>query len=248
MADSKVTAGFFGKLPANGDFVTRRLPPGFQRQWDEWLQNVIVCSKEQLGEDWLDIYLTSPIWRFTLSPDLIEPQAWAGVLMPSVDRVGRYFPLTIAAPLGMNLDLLQVIEQAEPWFEKLDQIALSVLDEDCTLEVLDSKLADLGGPNVTSHERSGASGHAQSSKMAMRTGVLSIDNLSTIMPLVLKRVLDATIRNYAIWWTRGSDRVAPSMLVTQGLPPVQGFAALLDGQWKNWGWDDDASGTVQVDR
>ncbi len=247
MPESSITAGYFGKLPANGDFVTRRLPPSFVRHWDEWLQNVILCSKEQLGEDWLDIYLTSPIWRFALSPNLIDQQAWAGVLMPSVDRVGRYFPLTLATPLGMAPNLLQVIEQADPWFHELDQIALSVLDEDCDLDVLDDRLVDLGAPAIENLGQGAGRGRTQSSKLAMRTGVLSIDNLPTILPFLLKRVLDATIRNYAIWWTQGSERVSPSMLVTEGLPPVQGFAALLDGQWQTWGWDDDAPETAGVD-
>ena len=30
-----------------------------------------------------------PIWRFVLLPGLIGSNGWAGVLMPSVDRVGR---------------------------------------------------------------------------------------------------------------------------------------------------------------
>jgi type VI secretion system protein ImpM len=141
----------------------------------------------------------------------------------------------------MDPNLLQVIEQADPWFEELDQIALSALDETCDLEVLDGRLADLGGPAVENFERGAGRGQAQSSKLAIRTGVLSIDNLSSVLPFLLKRVLDSTLRTYAIWWTRGSDRVGPSMLVTEGLPAVQGFAALLDGQWQSWGWDDDAS-------
>jgi type VI secretion system protein ImpM len=238
LPESSITAGIFGKLPANGDFVSRRLPPDFLQHWDEWLQNVILCSKEQLGDEWLDFYLTSPIWRFVLSPNLIEQRAWGGVLMPSVDRVGRYFPLTLAAPLGAELNLPQVIERAEPWFEALDQIALSVLEEDCDIEELDSRLSDLGGPAVEPFERRTGAGQARQSKLAMRTQILSVDNLPSILPFVLKNVLDATMRSYALWWTRGSDRVAPSMLVTEGLPPVQAFAAFLDGQWENWGWAD----------
>ena len=29
--------GWFGKIPALGDFVTRHLPPSFVQPWDEWL-------------------------------------------------------------------------------------------------------------------------------------------------------------------------------------------------------------------
>ena len=29
--------GFYGKLPSEGDFVTRRLPWEFTSAWDDWL-------------------------------------------------------------------------------------------------------------------------------------------------------------------------------------------------------------------
>ena len=106
---AEAKAGFFGKLPKHGDFLSRRLPRAFTDPWDRWLQNAIADSREQMAEDWLNIYLTSPIWRFALSPGLCGDNAWAGVLMPSVDRVGRYFPLTLAAPLENDCSLMALV-------------------------------------------------------------------------------------------------------------------------------------------
>ena len=61
--------------------------------------------------DWLDGYLASPSWRFLLMPGVMDGQPWAGVLMPSVDRVGRYYPLTIARPLpALPADAGQAVE------------------------------------------------------------------------------------------------------------------------------------------
>lgn len=42
-------------------------------------------------------YLTSPVWRFAIAPGVLGPEGLGGVMMPSVDRVGRYFPLIIGA-------------------------------------------------------------------------------------------------------------------------------------------------------
>lgn len=92
--------GWFGKLPSVGDFVTRRLPPSFVKPWDLWLQTGMSESRRRLGERWVDVYLTFPVWRFLLPTGTLDATAWAGVLMPSVDRVGRYFPLTLATPLN----------------------------------------------------------------------------------------------------------------------------------------------------
>ena len=59
--------GVYGKLPANGDFLMRNLPSGFVNSWDQWLQQFMSSTGECIGQEWLDIYLTSPIWRFVLS-------------------------------------------------------------------------------------------------------------------------------------------------------------------------------------
>ena len=31
------SAGYHGKIPTQGDFIQRGLPPGFTRAWDRWL-------------------------------------------------------------------------------------------------------------------------------------------------------------------------------------------------------------------
>ena len=81
--------GFFGKLPGRGDFIGRHLPKSFLDPWDTWLQQAIAQSHIQLGGLWRECYCTSPIWRFALSPGLCGPAVYTGILMPSVDRVGR---------------------------------------------------------------------------------------------------------------------------------------------------------------
>src|SRR5438105_12091900 len=92
--------GWYGKIPSLGDFASRRLPQPFISAWDAWLQHAMAASRADLGQRWLDVYLLSPIWRFALFPDVVGQMGWAGLLMPSVDKVGRHFPLTLAAPLG----------------------------------------------------------------------------------------------------------------------------------------------------
>jgi type VI secretion system protein ImpM len=92
-----VLTGWFGKIPALGDFVTRRLPPQFVEPWDHWLSTEILASRETLGSDWAPSYLKAPTWLFALMPGVLDAGTWYGVLTPSVDRVGRHFPLTLVA-------------------------------------------------------------------------------------------------------------------------------------------------------
>ena len=98
--DSLCKFGFFGKLPINGDFIQRNLPAHFAHPWDVWLQENLSACQQELKENWLKHYLTSPIWRFFIAPSVIDDNAYIGVFGPSVDSVGRYFPMTIASPIS----------------------------------------------------------------------------------------------------------------------------------------------------
>jgi type VI secretion system protein ImpM len=237
----ETSPGYYGKLPRFGDFLTRRLPRQFTEPWDNWLQNVMSCSNEQLGDGWLDSYLTSPIWRFALTANVLSEAAWAGVLMPSVDRVGRYFPFTIAAPFAATLAPLRLAEAAKTWFERLDEIALSALDDEFDLETLDKQLEELGGP--IRHETAPISGGLPTAnrRLAMRCDLGPAVDVSVVLPELTTRVLHLVAPAHGIWWNWGSDEIRSSVLLTEGLPPVTGFAAMLDGDWKRWGWDDEAN-------
>ncbi|WP_242445494.1 type VI secretion system-associated protein TagF [Chromatium okenii] len=136
--------GFYGKLPELGDFVQRRLPSTFIQPWDQWLRESLASSRAQLGEQWLDVYLVSPLWRFVLTPGVVGQLAWAGVLMPSVDRVGRYFPLTIASQLDSAIDCFDCFCSAEDWFTRAEAVALMGLQEGCDLATFDAQVLALG--------------------------------------------------------------------------------------------------------
>ncbi|HEU5443177.1 MAG TPA: type VI secretion system-associated protein TagF, partial [Steroidobacteraceae bacterium] len=117
--------GFYGKLPCRGDFMQRRAPQGFVDGWDAWLQECLHASRQQLGERWLDLYLTSPVWRFVLTEGICGESAYAGVMLPSVDRVGRYFPLTLVSPLQPGSCLLEAAcGTGRAWFDAVEELAL----------------------------------------------------------------------------------------------------------------------------
>lgn len=95
--------GWYGKVAHLGDFVRSGLSGEFVRAWDDWLQRVLVTAERTLQERWHACYMTAPIWRFAMSPGICGPNAAGGVMMPSVDRVGRKFPLCLAMELPARL-------------------------------------------------------------------------------------------------------------------------------------------------
>ncbi|HET7331149.1 type VI secretion system-associated protein TagF, partial [Dyella sp.] len=106
-------AGFFGKLPGAGDFVQRRLPSPFVDAWDQHFERAVNESKLALGDAWQHAYRSSPTWRFVLSPGVCTSAAWAGVMGPANDRVGRSFPMVIATPLD---DAWGMVRDGDAWF------------------------------------------------------------------------------------------------------------------------------------
>jgi len=134
--------GFYGKIPSEGDFVTRRLPWEFTSVWDDWLQHGMQASREALGERWLALYLSAPIWRFQVAPGVCGPIGWRGLFFASVDRVGRYFPLTLAFADHGATALSALSGEADAWLAVEDAAlaglapALPIAEFDRMMEAL----------------------------------------------------------------------------------------------------------------
>lgn len=229
--------GIYGKLPSNGDFVSRRLPSVFVEPWDQWLQEAIASSRDQLGEHWLDTYLTSPVWRFTLAPGVAGQSTWAGLLMPSVDRVGRYFPLTLACPLPAAANPLGIPTHAAPWYDVAEGLLLTCLEqEDLPLATFDQQVVALGPPPNPPPSTAPDPGQATARRMPLPA------DFTTFCHGLLHQTLGELFFAYSLWWSHGSDRVEPSVLLCQGLPPSAGFAGMLAGDWDRWGWEQTRNG------
>jgi type VI secretion system protein ImpM len=233
---AEAAPGYHGKLVAKGDFVTRRLPRGFLDPWDSWLQDVIGGSRARMGEAWLDAYLTSPIWRFVLSAGLCGEGAAAGVLMPSVDRVGRYFPLTIVAMLAAGVDLLAIPVAAAGWFGKAEDLARSALADAFDFDGFDAQVAALGPPTAGESRPAVAAVVAEAGP-GLRLAIPSADAVDAVYRQLAERFLSASYPRCSLWWTSGSEDVTGAFIACNGLPSAEGFAAFLDGRWAEWGWD-----------
>lgn len=225
--------GFFGKLPDRGDFIARWLPRRFIDAWDAWLQGCIAISQSQMGSAWEDSYMTSPIWRFALPARLVTGAedgfgAVGGVLMPSVDRVGRCYPLTLAAMTTGGC--VAALPPLNDWYDRMERAALSALDDGTTLERFERTVLEItmppsdvlgssAGPEVAgAYDGAGA--------VALRFGC---SDGRPDYPGLLDHLLAERLGSYSLWWTAGSDRIEPTTLVFDGLPEAARFTELLAG-------------------
>lgn len=200
MKDLNTIPGFFGKSPSQADFVCLRLPSGFVRTWENWLQASLRTSQRVLGDAWLDLYLSSHIWRFVLPTNICDEGAWAGVLMPSVDREGHYFPLTIAGQIAPSMAHGKLLDQAMEWFDHLERVALTSLADGFDIAHLDEMLQEVG-----------------SIRRWRKTSFRQI----------LSKPFSKTASESSLWQARGQEHLASTVKAFKGLPSPVDFVALM---------------------
>lgn len=213
--------GYMGKVPARGDFVTADVRPELRDLFFEWFQASLAVSRDQLADQWMDAYLTSPIWHFCASPGGILDAGLLGTLIPSVDRVGRHFPFLVVREFGgQPLDGWR-----EPqWASGMEDCILGVLEDDWREDAWRQQLASIEPPEPTQARMQWPS--VEGNLVFASTGC-EADWLEAMLRKD-KRTM--------IWWTQGSAFVEPVTLLTEGLPKIGQFVSMMVGQWGNHGW------------
>jgi type VI secretion system protein ImpM len=167
-----------------------------------------------------------------------------GVLVPSIDRVGRYFPLTVVAELPPDVPVVTVATRTLSFFEAAERLLVDTLAaEDVDFDRFDAGVADLGrelaalalpGEVVLDEAaldilQGNPRGHWQ----------LPIDSTGQLAPTfeqLLSFQLSAMYDPLVLWWTEGSSIVEPGCMIGAGLPPANAFGAFLDGEWAQHRW------------
>ncbi len=179
------------------------MPPRFATCWDAWLESLVIAPRARLGDDWRAAWYEAPVWHFALGPELLAPGRAFGVLIPSVDRVGRAFPFSILGPAragGMPL---------AGWSLRIEALALSALAAGSDPERLDDDLRQLGPPAEPEPGEPGSGEPGQSAWPAPLAG-----RAAALRP------------GESLWWCRGSPRV-PAAVIECGFPPGRDVAEAM---------------------
>lgn len=225
--DLREVAAWYGKLSSLGDFAQRRMPPECLGAFDSWLSQAMRDGREQLGEHWLDVYLTAPVLRFAWAPGIIDARWWFGLLMPSCDSVGRYFPLVIAQPRVRAPQDRIALDHLELWYEHLARAAMRTLsDEGGSLESLEAALHE-APPWPTAGRQSTVTTRETLHGDHLDLGPAA--SLNQWLHGLALRDLSRRLAGCSVWWRVTEDRSADSVDILHGLPDGADFAALLRG-------------------
>lgn len=228
MDDGKRIAGWHGKLPTLGDFATRRLDAGFVDAWDRWLASGLATLRLQPG--WLDAYLACPGWRFLLMPGVLPGApgegAWVGALMPSVDRVGRYYPLTIALRLPAMPAGGEAVEALWRWLVRLEEAAADAMQEDWTIDTLEAELHRLPLPELAAAEPAPPLPEGFATTVAVP--LAGLPHPGAVLAAQAAAAWQSRARGLA-FWSAQPELGEPRLLASRGLERDTLVARLLGG-------------------
>lgn len=218
--------GLYGKLPAKRDFVALAVPRAFLTAFEPWMQGGLSASRAALGTGWQDAYLRAPIWRFWLGADLCG-EALLGALMPSVDGIGRYFPLTLVARGPEPLPPPEQ-EAYQDWFDRVEAFLLGALTREDGFETVAADLAAMpdpaGLPAAGEPPGDGAVRLRDGTLVGPAEGGVSAA-LARLRPLDHARLH----AGMSYWWTAGGEGFAPRVAACRRLPDPYAFAGMLTG-------------------
>ncbi len=207
--------GIYGKLPAHGDFINVNVSAALSAELYEWCNSVIFESREKLGDvPWLKSYLVSPVWRFCLPAPEQAGKVVTGVMLPSVDAAGRYFPLFLMHALdGSKVQTQWLFKEATPLLQALEQSGMAALQQQLNLN--DLKLL------------------VQQKTSALTSGsALELPTSTALVQRRLPLLLELTINDAggSLWWSAMSLKEMDKPFCSfAGLPEPQDYEALITG-------------------
>jgi type VI secretion system protein ImpM len=248
--DQISSIGYYGKIPNKGDFISKNLPRSFTEPWHRWAKEAMACSRDQLKQTWEECYLTTPLYQYILSPGICGSTLWIGVMMPSVDKVGRYYPMTLCRSVSSLANPFTLFEKHQLWFRQSERLLLSCLDDDFSLHHFDAALSQCTENEAMSKNNENENMNQDSNTITMQQFTLhnyadsawqmpmvNNNTQNGLYPMLLNSMASTFLGAYSLWRTQGSAVISPSMVMSEGLPPYNSVAAFMDGNWQKWGWN-----------
>jgi type VI secretion system protein ImpM len=218
--------GLFGKLAAKRDFIALATPRSFVEAWEPWVQASLSASRYQLGDRWQKAFLTAPVWRFWLGAGICGTTVM-GVVMSSLDGMGRYYPLTLHAIADAGAPIAPPdIDTQDAWFGEAENFLLSTLAQDAAFEDISLRLDGLAIPRMLSGADTSRNIVSLGDDMAaMATGGTDFAAPMSALRAARPEIFAAA----SFWWTAGGGDFPALALSCRGLPDPYRYSTLLTG-------------------
>ena len=152
MDEVKAFLGWYGKIPASGDFVHRRVPRELIAWWDHWLQYGLAALKQAPDDSTARSFATAPIWNFAIPAGPSGNGVQLGCVAPSRDRVGRVYPLCVFTSIAEDDYHSSILEGATDYYRRIGVSILSAVRHGCASEQFDRELQAITVPGVVQQQ------------------------------------------------------------------------------------------------
>jgi hypothetical protein len=165
------------------------------------------------------------VWRFLLPAGAIGECCWIGVFLPSVDRVGRCFPLTLCEPASRGAVEGAGLVGIDTHLDTLAAAGVEALDVG-SVEDLERRLAKLAplASTVTADPRSidlrswltrsGAAGP----QGAPRTAWPLARSVEAALAKAASRFVVAALGSRVLWWSPASNPDSEGAMLLEPYP------------------------------
>lgn len=218
---ASASIAWYGKLPSLGDFAGRRMSHALTSEWDTWLRDGMEEMRRADDTGWPDAFVNAPLWFF-IAPVAALGSSAIGALAPSMDRVGRYYPLTVMAtapcadcPFADDLHIKAFLAGARAAIVDARRRTL-------TVDELDLRVSQLPSPFEIEHsgEREPSliddilSDLNEASRAQRATANDHADNI--VLPVGDWRARTTLLREQSLWWVSPTIRQGYQELLHQG--------------------------------
>jgi len=218
--------GLFGKLATKRDFIALATPRNFIEAWEPWLQSSLSASRHQMGEQWQQSFLTAPVWRFWLGAEICGTTV-LGAIMPSLDGVGRYYPLTLHVIADPNAPIPPPdCDAQDEWFGIAETFLLSTLAGAASFDEISAALDRLANPRSMSGALAETGIVSLGGEMA---GMRADGSDFATMLSTLRAARPELYAAASFWWTAGGSEFPGIVLSCRGLPDPYCYSTLLTG-------------------
>lgn len=188
------------------------------------MQACLSASRHQLGDDWQNAFLSAPVWRFWLGAEICGTSV-AGTIMPSLDAVGRYYPLTLHAIADDVTSIALPDKDAQDsWYEEAERFLLATLDPAANFDATAAALEQLQ-PAALQPET--ATDFARCGNLI---GKASGDDGFAASLAVLRSANPGIYAAGTFWWTAGGTGFTSMALSCRGLPDPYHYSIFLTGE------------------
>jgi type VI secretion system protein ImpM len=149
--------------------------------------------------------------------------------MPSLDGVGRYFPLTLFAYPGEGAAIPPPeLDPQEAWFKEAEEYLLSTLEHDVTFDSAMRGLEQMARPSDDNPVS------RRNDMIELEGGMVAHVNQRALPELFSSLRLADHASVYAgasFWWTIGGEGYQPLAMSGRRMPPPFQFTEMLTGRF-----------------